>query len=862
MDQHGVAGSPNRFLNGDKGRDGFPLDCASPDHRWQKIFHEFLLTVPKISYWERIKFAEYPSLKLITGSPVPDQAAAVAALIRRRIENEKAFRAAGTRSVEASNCAQVLEKLTVFLLGRIKTIETKDIIEIFSVYRAIDDRRFYIGDAPSLLKLLERFRMAGTISSELHQALEAFSLALRPDAQNDTYEATAWRRTREQFEEILRTVAQPCDAMGTTNAERTADILDGLDPWAGAISDHVKGLDKKAGDAWYKLLIHARTATQTRPSSKWLKEAVGLLDAVGRTDFQTQIVQWFPQVRPSILVNKMNGFSREPMLPANAEILRGLVWICSLYDEEAVTRAVSDLGQAVYKKLPGWGPLSAKVGNACLFTLSQLPGLAPIAQLGRLRLKVKYSMALEMIDRALTEAANKLGMTGEELEEVAVPTYGLDANGCLSEQFGDFTAMVEIVGTHDVNLKWIRTDGTTQKSVPAEVKEAHSEELKELKRTVQDIEKMLPAQRERLERLLSLERKWALETWRDRYLNHPLLRSMTRRLIWYFQLGERAALGVWRDGKLVDIEDQPLDWLAPETQVRLWHPIGFPRDTVSGWRRWLEKQEVTQPFKQAHREVYILTEAERRTNTYSNRFAGHVIKQHQFAALAQQRGWRYSLQGAFDSHNTPRLGLPQWNLSVEFWTAGAMENVSDHGIYLYLSTDQVRFIQEGQPVPLHEVPTLAFTEAMRDIDLFVGVCSIGNDPAWQDRGDAGQLAYWHRFSFGDLSALAETRKETLERLVPRLKVASRCSLNGNYLVVRGELRTYKIHLGSANILMEPNDQYLCIVPDRGNGAKATESILLPFEGDQMLAVILSKALLLADDLKIKDPSILSQIKQV
>jgi len=31
----------------------------------------------------------------------------------------------------------------------------------------------------------------------------------------------------------------------------------------------------------------------------------------------------------------------------------------------------------------------------------------------------------------------------------------------------------------------------------------------------------------------------------------------------------------------------------------------------------------------------------------------------------------------------------------------------------------------------------------------------------------------------------------------------------------GDLRTYKIHLGSGNVLMEPNGQYLCIVPTRG-----------------------------------------------
>ena len=77
------------------------------------------------------------------------------------------------------------------------------------------------------------------------------------------------------------------------------------------------------------------------------------------------------------------------------------------------------------------------------------------------------------------------------------------------------------------------------------------------------------------------------------------------------------------------------------------------------------------------------------------------------------------------------------------------------------------------------------------------------------------------------------------------------------LVVKGKLRTYKIHLGSGNILMEPNDQYLCIVPSQaGPGG---DSVLLPFEGDRTLSIILSKAFLLANDTKIKDQSIVRQI---
>ena len=58
--------------------------------------------------------------------------------------------------------------------------------------------------------------------------------------------------------------------------------------------------------------------------------------------------------------------------------------------------------------------------------------------------------------------------------------------------------------------------------------------------------------------------------------------------------------------------------------------------------------------------------------------------------------------------------------------------------------------------------------------------------------------------------------------------------------------------------MEPNDQYLCIVP---KASQKTTKLYLPFEGDQRLSVILSKAIMLAEDKKIKDATIISQIKR-
>jgi hypothetical protein len=253
--------------------------------------------------------------------------------------------------------------------------------------------------------------------------------------------------------------------------------------------------------------------------------------------------------------------------------------------------------------------------------------------------------------------------------------------------------------------------------------------------------------------------------------------------------------------------------------------------------------------------------------------------------LATARGWRNKLRLMVDDEYPPAsLDLPHWDLRAEYWIEGAGDDygtdTNDTGTYLYLTTDQVRFYhlnaQENhahaggggynrwgahdEPLPLERIPPLVLSEVLRDVDLFVGVASVGNDPTWQDGGPAGRYRdYWQSYSFGELSATAEARKQLLARLIPRLAIADRCAIEGRFLRVRGDLRTYKIHLGSSNILMEPNDQYLCIVPSRGSGESATGNLYLPFAGDAVLSIILSKAFLLAEDTKIKDTTITRQL---
>jgi hypothetical protein len=160
-------------------------------------------------------------------------------------------------------------------------------------------------------------------------------------------------------------------------------------------------------------------------------------------------------------------------------------------------------------------------------------------------------------------------------------------------------------------------------------------------------------------------------------------------------------------------------------------------------------------------------------------------------------------------------------------------------------------------VPLEDVPDLVFSETMRDVDLFVSVASIGLDQDWADRGDDRYAGYWRAYSFGELSETARIRRDALAWIVPRLKIASRLGIDDRFLRVRGNLNTYKIHIGSGNVLAGPDDRYLCIVP----AGKSSSKVMLPFDDDPALSLILSKAMLLAADDKISDETILRQLKR-
>ncbi len=593
---------------------------------------------------------------------------------------------------------------------------------------------------------------------------------------------------------------------------------------------------ERALEAWTRLRL-ARI-----PAAAWQERMRALIDERGRDTVLAHVRTWLGKVPGS----KPGMLARASL---NRELLRGLLWLCPELADAELAQSLQRVGTYLYEN-------NSPLGETSVAVLFHHPGQIGASALAVLHGRVRAITHREYIVTTLDQLADRLGVHRDDLVDGGLPTFGFVRVGELEQPFDTARAIVRITGSRSVDVLWTKADGQPLKSIPAKVRREFGTEIDNLKTLAQTVRDALSGLSQRLEKAPLELRQWSDSSCRQQMIDHPVASAIGRRLIWRFGPDDTAVAAIWHDDAW-RTADSRLIALPASATICLWHPLFAASAEVLAWRDYLEAERITQPFKQAHREIYPLTDAERATATYSNRFAGHIIRQRQFRVLAKARGWKADLVGSWGEQSTRAAReLRRWGLRAEFWINGTDEEFETG--YTYLSTDQVRFYRLGttEPLLLEQVPALVFSEIMRDVDLFVGVASVGNDPAWQDGGPQGRYRdYWQSYSFGELSAAATTRKQVLERLVPRLKIASQCAFSDRFLVVRGSKRTYKIHLGSGNVLMEPNAEYLCIVPD----ARARGDLFLPFEGDNTLSIIISKALLLADDSKINDPTITRQI---
>jgi hypothetical protein len=640
----------------------------------------------------------------------------------------------------------------------------------------------------------------------------------------------------------------------------------GRGPWSQIVFDEIKTKDEITRAGWEGLLEHCRSLEQAVPGAKWKRRARELITMLGENEVFPAMLRW-------LALGPTPGQPSEARSPIeDSPYQKGVVWCLAQRSDREAALAIADFGIACLRKIRALGAVSQKVGFACAQALGAMDCNEAVAQLTRLRAKVKYSVARRLIEKSLHQAAGRSGLTVQELEDISVGHYGLDAQGAAEMKVGDAKAAIRLGEDGRVTVSWQNSDGNAAKSAPTPIKRAFPKEVRSVTSFAKELEQACLAQRSRLESSFVQPKGMPFSHWRKYYVEHPLLGFLGRRLIWAFRNDQGWERSGSSSGEgVVDSSGRPID-LGPAQTVRLWHPLASDPAEVQRWRERIFASKIRQPFRQAFREFYEVTDAERETRMYSNRFAGILMRQHQFAGLCRARGWEYRLMATnFDSSNVPTKKLDPWNVRVEFYVdlppdrdpsllESALGEQSGAGINLFIGSDQVRFYRDSREVGVDEVPAILYSEVMRDIDLFTSVSAAGADETWADQGDRGTGIFTERFNLQEFASIVELRHEMLSLVLPQTPIQDRCKIQKSWLEVRGQLGTYRIEFawGGASLVTDTDFRWLRI-PTKILDAVSLDLNTIPIEMDYRTEMILRKAYLLADDWKIGSPDLIQQL---
>jgi hypothetical protein len=281
------------------------------------------------------------------------------------------------------------------------------------------------------------------------------------------------------------------------------------------------------------------------------------------------------------------------------------------------------------RAITGLDVLEAMGGEAALFQLHQ------ISQKGTTR---------GIRDRAagkLAGVAAQRGLTPDDLEDLLLPVFDLDANGSRELSFG---ARSFRVGFDELLRPFVQdAAGKRLKDLPKpgkaddpQLAEAALLAWKELKKEV----KAVAGDRlRRYEQAMCTRGRWEPELFLRTQVQHPLAGHLARRLVWGIWDAQDRLAGTFRvceDRTLADAADQPFE-LPEGTRVGVVHPLDLDEPLRTAWGEIFADYEIVQPFAQLGRETFPCA-ADEADRTELVRYAGLRLPTGKLLGL-EARGW-------------------------------------------------------------------------------------------------------------------------------------------------------------------------------------------------------------------------------
>ncbi len=309
--------------------------------------------------------------------------------------------------------------------------------------------------------------------------------------------------------------------------------------------------------------------------------------------------------------------------------------------------------------------------------------------------------------------------------------------------------------------------------------------------------------------------------------SHPVIFPILKKLVMIS--GDK--VGFFAESGLSDDTDRiwPLDVAS---EIKIAHPFHLYK--IGCWKnyqRYVFDNKVVQPFRQVFRELYIKTSDE--ADSYDSlRYSGNQILPAKTAGVLKGRRWIADIENGLQKIYYKENIVAQIYALADWFSPSDIEAPTLEWVCF---SDR----KTGEKIKISDVPDVLFSEVMRDVDLAVSVAHAGGvDPE-------------------SSHSTIEMRTAILSFLLP-LFHADNVSVENNHAVIKGKLADYSVNLGSG-VVHQIGGTMIPVLPVH---SQHRGKIFLPFtDDDPKTAEIISKVLLFAEDDKIRDPMILSNISK-
>lgn len=214
-----------------------------------------------------------------------------------------------------------------------------------------------------------------------------------------------------------------------------------------------------------------------------------------------------------------------------------------------------------------------------------------LATIGTIARTAKTTSIRAHAANQLDRAAVDRGLLPDQLDDLLAPDLGLN-DPPLRYQGGSYTIELD----HHLDLVLKDPVAATPITVLPKPRDASDRSVVKTWNQQRKLARSaIKDQTRRFEEAMIVQRPWTGTEFASAIAGHPLLGRIARCLIWHTDNGAAAIDPL---GDLVDIHGH---LMPPTQQVRLAHPA---TSDLIGWRSWLTRHQIVQPFAQIDRDTY------------------------------------------------------------------------------------------------------------------------------------------------------------------------------------------------------------------------------------------------------------------